>query len=364
VTDAGDGTGRYTVRLAFADIEQGEPGTRVFDIKLQGQLAEKGFDPVKEAGGRNKAIVREFKGIEAKDKLRIDLVPQVAKPTKEQMPILQGVEVVREEVLSVGLLAPTLLLSDAATEQEREVRIANHKSAPFAGTLRAEAPDGFTVTLADTPLKLPPGEIVKTTLKAAVAKPGKRGKHPFTLKLLREDGGVESQEQGTIDYLGAMGRIVLKAAEDAYVDKTFPIGAFGGAKTLLVDGGEAAMGDLSHQVAFLKFRLQIPGKPVSAVLRLHNAGNPGTDAGNICPVTEPWSEKELTYEKQPKLGRPLARIGPVAVDQTIEVPLKLSLKGLKELSLAIDPVNLDAVDFFTREGGKPAELVVDYEKEP
>jgi hypothetical protein len=52
------------------------------------------------------------------------------------------------------------------------------------------------------------------------------------------------------------------------------------------------------------------------------------------------------------------------VDQTIEVPLKLSLKGLKELSLAIDPVNLDAVDFFTREGGKPAELVVDYEKEP
>jgi len=364
VTDAGDGAGRYTVRLAFADIEQGEPGTRVFDIKLQGQLAEKGFDVVKEAGGRNKAVVREFKGIEAKDKLRIDLVPAVSKPTKEQLPILQGVEVVREEVLSVGLLAPTLLLSDAATEQEREVRIANHKSAPFAGTLRAEAPDGFSVTLADTPLKLAPGEIVKTTLKAAVDKPGKRAKHPFTLKLLRENGDIECQEQGTIDYLGAMGRIVLKAAEDTYVDKGFPIGTFGSAKSMLVDGGDALMGDQSHQVAFLKFRIQVPGNPAAVVLRLYNAGNPGGDGGNVCQVSDPWSEKELAYEKLPRLGRPIARIGPVASEQAVEVPLKLSLKGLKELSLAIDPVNLDGVDFFTREGGKPAELVVDYEKEP
>ena len=48
----------------------------------------------------------------------------------------------------------------------------------------------------------------------------------------------------------------------------------------------------------------------------------------------------------------------------VEVPLKLSLKGIKELSLAIVPVSLDGLDYVSREGGKPPELIVEYDQEP
>jgi len=189
-----------------------------------------------------------------------------------------------------------------------------------------------------------------------------RGDYAIGIKLLRKDGAVEWQGQAEVEHLGPRGRVVLKAIEDAYVDKGSPTTNRGTAKSLLVDGGEAQMGDESHQITYLKFRIDIPGKPVSAVLRLHNAGNPTSDSGNAYLVTQAWSEKQITYEKRPKLGKQLAKIGPVKENQTVKLPLKVSLKGLAELSLAVDPVNLDGTDYFSREGGRPAELVVEYEE--
>jgi len=79
-------------------------------------------------------------------------------------------------------------------------------------------------------------------------------------------------------------------------------------------------------------------------------------------VTEPWSEKSVTYQRRPKLGDTVAKIGSVTENQVMEIPLALSLKGRQELSLAIDPTSCDGLGYISREGGKPPELVVEYVK--
>ena len=91
-----DGKARYTVRLAFAELDHEAAGKRVFDIKLQGKVVAEGFDVFKEAGARNRPVVKEFQGVDATDKLTLELVPRAAKPAPDQLPILQGIEVERE----------------------------------------------------------------------------------------------------------------------------------------------------------------------------------------------------------------------------------------------------------------------------
>jgi len=68
----------------------------VFDVKLQGKRVLSGLDVFKEAGGRNKAIVKELKGVRVEDALTIELTSVATNPTMGQAPILSGIEVVRE----------------------------------------------------------------------------------------------------------------------------------------------------------------------------------------------------------------------------------------------------------------------------
>ncbi len=91
-----DGTATYRIRLALADPECDKPGRRVFDIKLQGKLVQENFDIVKETGGRNRAVFKQFDGIVVAENLVIELVPKAEKPTSQQLPILQGVEILRQ----------------------------------------------------------------------------------------------------------------------------------------------------------------------------------------------------------------------------------------------------------------------------
>jgi hypothetical protein len=78
-------------------------------------------------------------------------------------------------------------------------------------------------------------------------------------------------------------------------------------------------------------------------------------------VTEPWSEKAVTYQTRPKPGKQLARLGRVGENQVVECPLAVDLAGKSELSLVIDPTNTDGVDYLPRESSHPPELVVEYE---
>ena len=361
----GEGDAVYTVRLAFAELDDGaKPGTRVFDVKLQGKLVAKGVDVAKEAGGIRKALVREFKGVAAKDKLTIELVAPANPPAAEQTPVLQGVEIVREKVLGLGVRLPAFELHDAAREQSGVVRLGNFTGGDFAGTLRLAAPDGFAVTPSEAPVALPSGKRLEIALKAALTRKGKRAKYPIAAKLVRADGGVAWEGTTQIDYLGSIGRATLKAVEDTWVVKSAPDANRGDVPRLDVDGGNPTFGDQGHAIAYLKFKLALPGPLLKAVLRLHNAGNPTADSGQIRLLAAPWSEKTITYNNRPKPGKVLAKIGKVGEHQVVELPLPLTaadLAGKAELSLVIDPTSTDGVTYVSREGKKPAELVIEYQ---
>ena len=78
----------YTVRLHFAEPDAVSSGERVFDIALQGKTVAENVDVVRDSGGRNMAMVREFQGVEAGSSLTIDLTSTIGRP------ILSGIEVV------------------------------------------------------------------------------------------------------------------------------------------------------------------------------------------------------------------------------------------------------------------------------
>ncbi|HUT32471.1 MAG TPA: PQQ-binding-like beta-propeller repeat protein [Planctomycetota bacterium] len=91
--DGGAAPAAYTVRLHFAEPEGLAPGQRVFSVVLQGKVVLADFDIVKEAGGPRRALVKEFRGIEVKDFLRIQLRPSDG---AARGPALCGVQAVRE----------------------------------------------------------------------------------------------------------------------------------------------------------------------------------------------------------------------------------------------------------------------------
>ncbi len=52
---------KYTVRLHFNEFVFSQPGQRIFNVSINGTPVLSDFDIVAQAGGRNKAIVEEFK---------------------------------------------------------------------------------------------------------------------------------------------------------------------------------------------------------------------------------------------------------------------------------------------------------------
>ncbi|MCH7556684.1 MAG: PQQ-binding-like beta-propeller repeat protein, partial [Planctomycetes bacterium] len=111
----------YTVRLYFAEMENRKQKTenreqktptsdfcpltsdyrRLFNVSLQNRQVLEAFDIVKEAGGTNRAVVKEFKGINVKDDLRVTLTPvmdlAIPNGTAGQAgPLLCGIEIIAE----------------------------------------------------------------------------------------------------------------------------------------------------------------------------------------------------------------------------------------------------------------------------
>ena len=87
----------FTVRLHFAEHRDIKPGRRVFDISLQGNTVSRGFDLLKEAGGRNVPAVKEYRGVRAGDRLVIELTSRPGADGPGAAPILNGIEVLLEE---------------------------------------------------------------------------------------------------------------------------------------------------------------------------------------------------------------------------------------------------------------------------
>ncbi|MCE9555096.1 MAG: malectin [Planctomycetes bacterium] len=84
-----DGAAKYKVALLFAAPPTDKTGTRVFDVKLQGQVVKAGLDVAQESGGTDKALVLKFDNINVTDDLIVELA------TKTGDPLLCGLQVMQ-----------------------------------------------------------------------------------------------------------------------------------------------------------------------------------------------------------------------------------------------------------------------------
>ncbi len=81
----------FTLRLHFAETAGTAAGRRVFDVAVQGRTVIEGLDIVREAGGRNIALIKEIKGLRARDSLVLELIRRQGKA-----PIISGLEMSEE----------------------------------------------------------------------------------------------------------------------------------------------------------------------------------------------------------------------------------------------------------------------------
>jgi hypothetical protein len=82
----------YSINLYFSELEDKQPGERVFNVRLQDEPVMENFDIISEAGKSNKEIIRTFAGIKAGKRLKLDLIPVKGNT------ILSGIELIEETV--------------------------------------------------------------------------------------------------------------------------------------------------------------------------------------------------------------------------------------------------------------------------
>jgi hypothetical protein len=96
ITIAGLKTGAYSVRVYFAEPDGGVPDARVFDVALQGRTVLEALDIAKEAGGRMRGLVKEFKGVHVDGSILVHLAP------RKGVCVLSGIEIIAEELLKTN----------------------------------------------------------------------------------------------------------------------------------------------------------------------------------------------------------------------------------------------------------------------
>jgi hypothetical protein len=89
--EAGAQERRYDVALHFMEPDAVQPGDRVFDVMLQGEVALAGLDVLEAAGARNRGVVKTFPNVRVQGRLLIELRPSPA--ARAQAPVLSGIAV-------------------------------------------------------------------------------------------------------------------------------------------------------------------------------------------------------------------------------------------------------------------------------
>lgn len=80
-------SGKYTVRCHFLEPQNVQPGQRVFDVKLQNNVALKNIDVRKETGSQNTGLVKEAHAVISDGTLVLELHARTDMP-----PVISGVE--------------------------------------------------------------------------------------------------------------------------------------------------------------------------------------------------------------------------------------------------------------------------------
>ncbi|MBA4389246.1 MAG: hypothetical protein C0404_14830, partial [Verrucomicrobia bacterium] len=124
----------HTVRLYFAEMQGKTAGQRVFDVKMQGQMALPAFDIASQAGGAYRQVVKEFSNVMIKDNLELEFVPSAGEAA------ISGAEI-QGTYVDCARTPPTAVLEASASSG----------TTPFAVTFSARkslAPNGQIVECA------------------------------------------------------------------------------------------------------------------------------------------------------------------------------------------------------------------------
>ncbi len=208
-------------------------------------------------------------------------------------------------------------------------------------------------------------DLLERQAKAAAFKFSRRYAQPLPVWETWKQQFEAAMFYGVTEWPKEKPTVTLDAVADARVgrgspDATNPTGGIGN------DGGDRAMRDASHSMTYLRFRLEVPGKPIMAKLRLHvtpgsNANS--NDAGDVYVTDQPWEETTITYNNRPALAEKVGDLGAVTLDKVEERVLQLDLRGRDEVSLVLEPTTTDAATFYSRESEHPPQLIVAYEPE-
>jgi outer membrane protein assembly factor BamB len=83
----------FTVRLYFAEPDGLKAGQRLMNVRIQGREVLHEFDIAREAGGADRSLVKEFRGVRASGDLLLRLAPSAGSASAT---VLCGVEVIEE----------------------------------------------------------------------------------------------------------------------------------------------------------------------------------------------------------------------------------------------------------------------------
>jgi len=93
----GEEPGIYTVRLGFKAPDKDKKDQRVFTINLQGNEELADFDIRAVSGSENGVVIKEFRNIQVASHLTIELSSHSKDPRLENAPLLNFIEVLRED---------------------------------------------------------------------------------------------------------------------------------------------------------------------------------------------------------------------------------------------------------------------------
>jgi outer membrane protein assembly factor BamB len=400
VTTPADGKGVFKVRLGFCSLENDRAGQRVFDVRICGKTVLKRFDVVREAGKVNSAIWREFT-LPLDGTLVLDLVSPLEHPTLEQLPIICGMEVVREKFTTLGWKAPNgLWLGQTKAESDVVLQIANFRQQPFKGRLVIESSAGIQVSLpGNGAIELLPDVRQEMTVHLRATGAVTVGSHRLLAKLVSNDGSIELQRKMTVDWLGPLEREVLRAAtiyrdhptgRKAWMRRVRPPHYAG---ELPVSSGFKLRGDRGTSHAYLSFsvpaeigkihkaRVQLRVAPELWAIRQAMFGRAGDVGGprsksywgglkQIQGSPSP-SVNELKYPDRPTMLPEIFALAPKTLSPNIvEAPVPSDVprdkNGNGSIQFAIEPTALNGPVYWSSHGSNlltenmPA-LVIDYE---
>jgi PKD repeat protein len=151
--------------------------------------------------------------------------------------------------------------------------------------------------------------------------------------------------------------LVFNAEADSYVRSSSPTQNYGTKKELRVRGGSTTIR------SYLRFTVTgLSGPPVTAKVRL-TVVEGSVNGGTVYPVSvTSWTESGsggITWSNAPPVGSPtLASAGAVSTGAVLELDLGGIITDNGTYSVAITSTSSDPVDFSSREGNAPPQLVL------